>query len=53
MRDIPRLPEKTVNYPPCDAIIICIVDKTWEIERKLQDLVHVPVYKIGDVLNLK
>lgn len=52
-RKIPRIPENTIDYPPCDAIIICNIDKSWAIEKKLKDFVHVPIYKIADVLELK
>lgn len=50
---IPRLPESTIDYPDCDAIIICNVDKPDMIKRKLKSFVKVPVYDISEVLMMK
>lgn len=53
-RQIPRLPVKTIDYPPCDAIIICNMNYPLIIERKLKEYanVTVPVYKLRDVFEL-
>ena len=50
---IARLPENTIDYPACDAVIICNIDKTETIRKKLSELVSVPLYDIKEILSLK
>lgn len=50
---VPRLPESTIDYPECDAVIICNVDKPEMIRKKLSEFVKVPIYDISEVLLMK
>jgi hypothetical protein len=49
---IPRLPESTIDYPPCDAVIICNMDKPQVIKRKLSEFLTIPIYEVKDVLTM-
>ncbi len=50
---VPRLPENTIEYPKCDAVVVCSIDKSYLIKRKLKDFVKVPVYEISTILSLE
>lgn len=50
---IPRLPESTIEYPVCDAVIICRIDKSMEIKRKLSEFLAVPILDVKDVFEMK
>lgn len=50
---IPRLPESTINYPKCDAVIICNVDKPYVVRKKISEFLDVPIYEITEVLSMK
>ncbi|GHU96020.1 hypothetical protein FACS1894208_09900 [Clostridia bacterium] len=49
-RLIPRLPESTVDYPNADAFIICNIEKTDLIRRKLQERVSFPIHHITEII---
>lgn len=49
---IPRLPESTIEYPDCDAVIVCHLDKSSEIKRKLSEFLTVPILEIRDVFEM-
>ncbi len=51
--DLPHIPENTIEYPECDAIIVCNVDKPEIIEKKLSYFVNVPVYRFEDIMALR
>ncbi|MCL1987542.1 MAG: DUF5082 domain-containing protein [Firmicutes bacterium] len=41
---IPRLPMRTVDYPPTDAVIICAVNNMQNIVKKLQQRINCPIH---------
>jgi hypothetical protein len=46
---VPRLPESTVDYPPCDVIIIGVLNNAETIYKKLAQRVKCPICFIKDV----
>ncbi|MCL1986473.1 MAG: hypothetical protein FWG64_00670 [Firmicutes bacterium] len=48
---IPRLPIKTVDYPPTDAVIICALNDKEVIYKKLQQRLTVPIHFANEILN--
>ena len=52
-RQIPRLPLNTINYPPTDAIIVCILTDYNVHIRKLKERTTIPVYYVGEFLDLR
>jgi hypothetical protein len=49
----PRLPENTVEYPDCDAVVICNVDTPDIIERKLKGFLSVPLITFENLVLMK
>lgn len=48
-RRIPRLPESTIKYPECDAIIICNIENSEFIKKKLTQFVDSAIYTIEEI----
>lgn len=44
----PRLPENTIDYPPCDAVIIAL-HNDYVVRRKLDGIVEAPVYSFYEI----
>lgn len=53
VRKIPRLPYNTVEYPNCDAIIMCDMKNPKMSTRKLKERTNIPVVLPGEFLDLR
>ncbi|MCL1986503.1 MAG: ELKS/Rab6-interacting/CAST family protein [Firmicutes bacterium] len=46
---IPRLPIRTVDYPPTDAVIICAINDVQVIVKKLQQRINCPIHLATEI----
>lgn len=52
-RQYPHLAESAVEYPDCDAVIICGVERLEIIRKKLSYFVKAPVFTLQEVMEMK